>query len=328
VAAYSSGLRIVNVSDPSNPVEIGFCSTPNIALGVAVSGSYAYVAAHSAGLRVIDVSDPSNPVEVGHCDTPGNALNVVVSGTYAYVANSVQGVRVVSISDPSNPTEVGYIDTPGNVYDVAVFGSYAYVADFFYGMRVVDVTNPANPVEVGFAGSGFTEIRGVEVSGSYAYIAGGLAGLHIMDVTTPSNPVEVGYYNTAGISYDMVVSGCYAYLADYFYFSIYDCSGAASVNPLPPSAEVPTSFTLNAPFPNPFNPTTTISFTLPYLSRVKLEVFDITGRIVWRYSGAPLQMTSGTHTLTFNGADLPSGIYLARLTSGKWSQTQKMVLVK
>jgi hypothetical protein len=52
-------LRVVDLSVPGSPIEIGFEDSPDFAFGVAVSGSYAYVADVYAGLRVIDVSVPS-----------------------------------------------------------------------------------------------------------------------------------------------------------------------------------------------------------------------------------------------------------------------------
>jgi hypothetical protein len=78
---------VIDVSNPSSPREVGAYDTPGSALGVAVSGTYAYVADGSEGLRVIDVSNPSSPREVGFYDTPGDAWGVAVSGTYAYVAD-------------------------------------------------------------------------------------------------------------------------------------------------------------------------------------------------------------------------------------------------
>jgi hypothetical protein len=83
----TSGLRVIDVSDPAHPTEVGFYDTPGYARGVAVSGPYAYVADGGSGLRVIDVSDPAHPTEVGFYDTPGYAYGVAVSGPYAYVAD-------------------------------------------------------------------------------------------------------------------------------------------------------------------------------------------------------------------------------------------------
>jgi hypothetical protein len=60
LANGSGGLRVIDVSDPSAPVEVGFLETTGVFWGIAVSGSYAYVASWYSGLRVIDVSTPSN----------------------------------------------------------------------------------------------------------------------------------------------------------------------------------------------------------------------------------------------------------------------------
>ena len=104
VAEGEYGLRIVDVSDSYNPVEVGFCDTPGSALNVAVSGSIAYVADDSCGIRVIDVSNPLNPQEIGNYSSNLNAVDVIVSGNYAYVASGSTGLRVIDISDPLHPT--------------------------------------------------------------------------------------------------------------------------------------------------------------------------------------------------------------------------------
>jgi len=177
VADWNAGLRVIDVSDPENPVEIGYYDTPGYAHGVYISGSYAYVADGDWGLRVIDVSDPSNPEEVGYYDTPGLGCDVYVSRGYAYVADGY-GLRIIDVSDPSNPVEVGYYHTPGCAEDVYVSGSYAYVADGEGGLRVIDVSYPSSPEEVGYYDTP-CYARGVYVSGGYAYVAAEDAGLQI-----------------------------------------------------------------------------------------------------------------------------------------------------
>ncbi len=79
--------------------------------------------------------------------------------------------------------------------------------------------------------------------------------------------------------------------------------------------------------PNPFNPTTTISFDLPVTSEVKLNIFDIHGRDVGAgFKSA--QYNPGTHQITFDGSDLASGIYIYRLTANDFTASGKMVLMK
>jgi hypothetical protein len=94
VADDDAGLRVISVSDPTHPSEVGYCDTPGGAFGVAVAGSFAYVADAGAGLRIISVSDPAHPSEVGYYVTPG-AYGVAVAGNYAYVADGSAGLRVI-----------------------------------------------------------------------------------------------------------------------------------------------------------------------------------------------------------------------------------------
>jgi hypothetical protein len=93
--AGGSGLRVIDVSDPTAPVQVALVETPGEALGVAVSDGYAYVADGGSGLRVFDVSAPSAPIEVGSYDTPGTAWDVAVAGAYAYVADEEAGLEIL-----------------------------------------------------------------------------------------------------------------------------------------------------------------------------------------------------------------------------------------
>jgi hypothetical protein len=214
--ASGSGLLIFDVSNPSNPQLVGKLLMPDSAVGIYVSGNYAYVADYDAGLRVIDVSNPTNPREVGFFDTPGYAWDVYVSGNYAYVADGWAGLRVIDVSNPSNPREIGFFDTPGDTIGVYVSGNYAYVASGWEGLRVIDVSNPSNPREVGhFVTSSDAYAQDVYVSGNYAYVANMYEGLRVIDISNPSNPREVGYFlDNLGNTIGVYVSGNYAYVVD------------------------------------------------------------------------------------------------------------------
>jgi hypothetical protein len=88
---------------------------------------------------------------------------------------------------------------------------------------------------------------------------------------------------------------------------------------------LPSSFNISV-YPNPFNPTTTISFSLSKASKVKLDVFDVTGRRVTTLINQTVQL--GEHQAVLDGSGVPSGIYFARLQAGSYIKTQKMVLLK
>jgi hypothetical protein len=85
-------------------------------------------------------------------------------------------------------------------------------------------------------------------------------------------------------------------------------------------------FELAQNFPNPFNPSTTIQFTLPQDDVVRLKVFDASGRDVQTLVNG--RTSKGTHSDQFNAANLSSGVYLYRLETSTFSETKKMLLVK
>jgi flagellar hook assembly protein FlgD len=78
--------------------------------------------------------------------------------------------------------------------------------------------------------------------------------------------------------------------------------------------------------PNPFNPTTTISYQLPAYSRVSLRVYDTAGRLV--SSLAEGWQEAGVHEVIFDGSNLTSGLYFVRIQAGSFSSVQKIVLLK
>jgi hypothetical protein len=206
------GLRVISVSDPANPQDVGHFDTLRSAQGVALSDDYVYVAS-LRGLRVISVSDPANPREVGRCDTLLHAYDVVCSGGYAYVAAWDSGLRVVSIADPANPVEVGHCDIPGRGHGVSVKGQYVFVAAYDSGLRVISVVDPSHPEEVGVCAIPWGQNTGVAVSGNYAYVAAGLEGLRVVSISDPTHPVEVG--NCTGRALGVAVDSGYAYVAGY-----------------------------------------------------------------------------------------------------------------
>lgn len=88
----------------------------------------------------------------------------------------------------------------------------------------------------------------------------------------------------------------------------------------------PSQFRLFHNYPNPFNPSTNISFEIARSGLVTLEVFDITGRKVAELVNEV--KSSGRYTVTFNASDLSSGIYFSRLKAGEQVAIQKMTLLK
>ncbi len=85
-------------------------------------------------------------------------------------------------------------------------------------------------------------------------------------------------------------------------------------------------YVLHPLYPNPFNASTTIRFEIPLAGMVKLNVYDVTGRLV----ATPVSevMNPGAHAIQFDASHLSSGVYFCRMEAGEFLQTVKMVVLK
>ena len=96
-------------------------------------------------------------------------------------------------------------------------------------------------------------------------------------------------------------------------------------------AAVPSVFKLNQNYPNPFNPTTMISFSLPQRASVRLEVYDMLGKLVTTLFNGSRE--AGNWNVEWNGTDrngqhISSGVYFYRLQAGSFNAVKKMVMLK
>ena len=88
----------------------------------------------------------------------------------------------------------------------------------------------------------------------------------------------------------------------------------------------PKEFLLSQNFPNPFNPSTKIRYSVPQSSTVVIKVFDILGNEIETLVNE--EKPAGTYELTWNAVKLPSGIYFYQLRAGDFVQMKKMLLLK
>jgi hypothetical protein len=136
---------------------------------------------------------------------------------------------------------------------------------------------------------------------------------------------------------DLNLYSCVIVLADSNYghhVVFYDTTGVFDLGfqgVSDPRELTPNQFALAQNYPNPFNPSTHISFSVAYEANVRLEVFNIQGQLV--KSLLDTRMTAGVHTLEWDGtnnagAGVGAGVYLYRMVSDNFVQTQKMLFLK
>jgi len=154
----TSGVHIIDVSDPANPVEVGLYQPGYYIHDCHVKGDRLYAAAFfESTMDVIDISDKTNPQLVIRIEDPGGATRsswLTEDDQYLFVADEQDGLpgRVFDVSNELDPTPVAIYtaNIESLVHNPYIRGDYAYITHNTEGFRVVDLVDPAVPVEVGF----------------------------------------------------------------------------------------------------------------------------------------------------------------------------------
>lgn len=142
VTAHSRGIRVFDITNPANPVQVGSLDDPRFVdcFDIAVSGNTAYVADGAGGLKVVDVGNPASPVYVNGEDlntAVGTAQSVTVRDGKVYLALGTGGLAVYDGGDLSSRQ---VISTNGAfAEDMAWVGDYLAVSTY-PGIRIFDVS--------------------------------------------------------------------------------------------------------------------------------------------------------------------------------------------
>ncbi|MBU0519347.1 T9SS type A sorting domain-containing protein [bacterium] len=332
--AYVSGgwttLKIFDVSDPADPTVVSTfeegCATYSDMVKqddlVLVTG-HGVPPSPPGWLTLLDVADVQNPSYTGFLNLGAGVYGVDVSGLLAFIAY-VDGLGIIDISNPSNPILMNSRPTGGTAQDVVVRDDLAYVADPVNGIIIMDVSDPysINPL-ASLQTPGYP--YEIALSGDSLYIADSTA-LVVMNVADVYNPFITDIVPVEGKAQGVSVDNGKIFLCDKYGFHIYSHEVLA-IGGFAVSETLPSSFHI-ACYPNPFNPTTMITFDLPVASQVTLNVFDISGARVGVGLAPTRHYNPGTHAITFDGSNLSSGIYFYRLEAGENTAVGKMVLLK
>ncbi len=215
----------------------------------------------------------------------------------------------ISIGAPiTNPPIAADIDND-DIVDFLCLTSqndlYAFHAD---GQEI-----PFAPVPVGQSGNVPATLEDIDGDGDFDLVSGISNGVFIIDIKLPKgdkipwNTYRGNYRRTGNYQHNILVT------------------------PADPVTPPVTTAHLFQNFPNPFNPVTTIQFSLPHNGEVNLEIFNIRGQKV--KSLINQSMDAGTHKILWNGSDsnehpVGSGIYFYKLRVANFTSVKKMILLK
>lgn len=194
VAAGHAGLRVIDVTQPKAPVEIGQYTALGKARQVVRVGAYAYVLDETVGLAVVDVANPTRPTLVDTFpDLAGTAISV--DGQRAFI-HAATAILIVDIANPKTPTKIGTYTAYNETIFAAVKG-YLYLANPYTSCQIVDIRNPQTPAVVGNCGSSW---QAIQLVGDRLYTNGFWAqgfyqgGIWVYDVADPLKPVYLERY--------------------------------------------------------------------------------------------------------------------------------------
>lgn len=205
------GLRVIDVSDHSNPLELGSVELEGDISAVAAGGDGARVAALAWGgeLSFVDASNPTRPVL--RSSRPTDGIDVSISGTVVAVAEGDQGVTLIDVTDLETPTLLASIPTSGRALAVALDSNIAVIGLAVNGVvegavAVYDVSDRNNPILMAQLPTS-NWVYAIDVADSKAAILTG-SSILMIDISNPSAPVELGSSDLRfGIPEDIAIDG-------------------------------------------------------------------------------------------------------------------------
>jgi hypothetical protein len=226
---YLSGCKDSSTSPSSGSSHmslVGSYNTPDYANGISVMQvnalRYAFIADGASGLQIVNVTSPSSPSFISSFNTSGTAVDVTTGSinnrNYAFVSDGSNGLVIINVTNTSSPV----FDTTLHFASDGVLTSFVdsqnkilFIGTYYGYIHIYNLSNLPNSVsQYSVYSSPLDHILGIDVTGGLAYVAENSQGLEIVNVMNPSAPANVSYYDTPGYSYDVMVGGNYAYIAD------------------------------------------------------------------------------------------------------------------
>ena len=213
IADCHEGLKIIDISNKSNPYIVGSLNTPGHPTDIYIEGNYIYIADGESGLLIIDISNKGNPYIAKNYKISDQAIIVAIEGNYAYIADGNNLLSIIDIDNNKDPFAVGDFNLSDNIHDIVVKDNYVYIANCNSGLQIMNVKDKANPnIEGSY--NDYAHIEKVCIEQNYAYLLDGQNGLQILNIIDNTNPELIGVSPLPSSSSIMQVYGYFAFVFD------------------------------------------------------------------------------------------------------------------
>ena len=362
-----SGLRIFDISDPTDPVGIDLYFLPD---------DSRYCMTHNELLLVVNwinvviysLNNPRYPEYLSTVYTDQNIHGIYADGYFLYIANDGAGFLIFNIDDPENPYEIGHypMDHQFNYYmSIITHDDIAFTAEADSGIGVYNIADPSEPVKIGSCSDPHIP-RGLFYKDDILYVADVRDGLLLLDVSDPGNLSTIVEIECED-AYDVFVEDHIAYVAaagnGLFAYDVSDptspeligtyddggyCRGVIVDNDTVYTASA------NAGGLSILRYTETVGiedvairpgkfqldqnhpnpFNAKTVLHYSLPESGVVTLSIYNILGQQVmtlfagEKAAGKHTIAWDASDFPSGVYFARLETPSVSKTIKMVLLK
>ncbi len=311
--------------------------------GIIHDGSLLCEASSFNGFVEIDIRNPARMTKIEYAaehdfaswafDTDRRVIYGITNDWEDQQFND--GIMRLDISNPQNPFERERVEN-GHAFSNLIYENGRLYMSEHGNILIYDVSNIA---DFRFIGSIDEEeyivpelVRDQKLVGvTYTTDENGNSNgyrLKVWNVSNPDSAFGIGYCLRGGRYGDgtgvkLLLRDNLLILNDIYSVNFYDISRALSVPDLPLT---PYTFHLSPAYPNPFNAITTLRFSLPGDSWVRIVVYDLSGREVAILVDG--EVRAGNHATQWNAEGFATGIYLVRMETPSFSTTRKMMLVK
>ena len=308
----AGGLHMVDLQNPTSPTFAGCFTEDGYTHDVQCvvyrgpdaehQGREICFASNEDTITLIDVTDKRAPVQLSRTSYPnvGYTHQGWLTDDHRYFFLDDEGDEfafnlptrtliwdLVDLDDPQLLNEY-FAETPNTDHNQYIVGDYLFQSNYAAGLRILDISDVANPVEVAFLDTSPGDIGGGSWS-NYPFFASGIV---------VATGITEGLFIVEPTAFQVATE----------------------------AAETPEAFVLAPAYPNPFNPTTTLTLTLPQTQDVTVTAYDVLGRAVAVLHRG--RLSAGAHRLTFEARGLPGGTYFVRASASSSSQVQVVTLVK
>lgn len=207
-----SGIKVVDISDPSHLSETGFYDSPGSTRKVIVKDDIAYLSDLWAGIQIINISDASPSFELSRFQTSSKAHGIVATGDYLYLAEMFNGMDIISIEDPQNPSLISHkYNGIGWPVNISLNQNYICFCIIYPSPQVlfIDITNPTQPVLLNTIYLNNAEIYDpieLFMTDNQLFVGVG-STFEIYDITDFSNATLIGSFEAVSIITDIHIEG-------------------------------------------------------------------------------------------------------------------------